>query len=251
VVELAEYRTHWIELQGAHNVRDVAGLSAGAHRVRPGVLLRSDHLDDLTPGDLDILRDNLGLRAVVDLRTAEEAPQPAAWIATLGIDRLHLPLIDLALTRRPGDAADQILRDPVQAYRSMLDEAAPGVAQIFNFLLADEHRPALIHCAAGKDRTGITIAVLLAAAGVDEPGIVADYVATGERLGRVRAALVKRDIYKHLEAQPASNAVRPRAIEGVLDALRLYDDGARGFLRAHGISNADIARWRDLILEPA
>jgi protein-tyrosine phosphatase len=249
VADATEYRTHWIELAGAHNVRDVAGLTAGEHRVRPGVLLRSDHLDSVTDDDLGILRDQLGLRAVIDLRTAEEAPAPAGWIATMGVARLHLPLIDLSGTTRPGGLRDQFATDPAQAYRTMLEEAAPGITRILGFLLEDDHVPAMIHCAAGKDRTGITIAVLLAAAGVDEPGIIADYVATGERLTRIRRALAQREFYKHLADAPPESTLAPKAIEGVLEALRGYDDGAAGFLIAQGATTDQIGQWRQLLLD--
>jgi protein-tyrosine phosphatase len=64
----------WIDLVGAHNVRDLAGLTAGRRRVRRGVLLRGDHPDMLTDDDLAVLRDVVGLRGIVDLRTVREAP---------------------------------------------------------------------------------------------------------------------------------------------------------------------------------
>ena len=248
MADASQYRTNWIDLVGAHNVRDLAGLTAGDQCVRPGVLLRSDHLDSVTDDDLAVLRDQLRLRAVVDLRSAEEAPAPAGWIATMGVARLHLPLIDLSGTTKPGGLRDQFAADPGAAYQSMLEEAAPGIVRILGFLLEADHLPAMIHCAAGKDRTGITIAVLLAAAGVDEPGIVADYVATGERLIRIRTALSKRDLYKHLADEPSENLLKPQAIESVLAALRGYDGGAVGFLLAHGATTDQIDTWRALLL---
>jgi protein-tyrosine phosphatase len=249
VVDIGAYRSHWVELQGAHNVRDLAGLSAGEDRVRPGVLFRSDHLDELAESDLDILCNEIGLRAIIDLRTAEEVSTPPEWIATMGIARLHLPLIDLSGTGRAGALEEEFNADPAKAYCAMLEEAAPAVSTILSFVLQNDHTPALIHCAAGKDRTGITVAVLLAAAGVDEPAIIADYVATGERIGRIRQALSKRAYYSHLRDEGSPAAISPHGIEGVLGALRLHDDGARGFLRVRGTPEGELARWRELILE--
>jgi protein-tyrosine phosphatase len=242
----------WIELTGAHNVRDLAGLPAtGGRRVRPGVLLRGDHVDAVTAADLAVLRDEVGLRAVVDLRTTLEAGEPREWVGALGVSRLHLPLVDLTGTTAPRRVAEELGDDVGAIYRRMLAEAAPNLVRILEFLVGDGHTPALVHCAAGKDRTGITVAVLLAAAGVEQPGIVADYVATGERLARVRAALAQRELYGQLrnEDSPAA-AVAPTAIEAVLAEVGSHHGGAAGFLATHGADPALIAGWRQLLLEP-
>jgi protein-tyrosine phosphatase len=243
----------WVELVGAHNVRDLAGLPAtDGRRVRPGVLLRGDHLDDLTDADLAVLRDAVGLRAIVDLRTAREAPEPRAWVGSLGLARLHLPLVDLSGTTDPRQLRREFGDDIANTYRRMLEVAAPGLVRILEFLVEDDHAPALVHCAAGKDRTGITVAVLLAAAGVEEPGIVADYVATGERLDRVRAALARRALYRHVQDDRAPVArLSGAGIEGVLDTVRAHQGGATGFLVAHGADPRAVATWQAMLLEPA
>src|SRR5215207_6511551 len=203
MVEPFAHLPRWVELAGAHNVRDLGGLSAGGRRVRSGVLLRGDHLDDVTDDDLRVLRDEFG-------------------------------------------------DDVAGVYRHMLEVAAPELVAILQFVVEEHHAPALVHCAAGKDRTGITVAVLLAAAGVDEPGIVADYVATGERLDRIRAALARRELYRHMQRSvPANTTITSTAIEGVLDALRTEDGGAEGFLVRHGAPRDTVDRWRELLLEPA
>jgi protein-tyrosine phosphatase len=241
----------WVELVGAHNVRDLGGLPAGSRRVRSGVLLRGDSLDDLTLDDLAVVRDVVGLRAIVDLRTALEAPEPSGPVQALGVVRLHLPLVDLSGTTSPRQLQAEFGDDVAGIYRRMLEEAGPAVVGVLGFLLEGDRAPALVHCAAGKDRTGITVAVLLAAAGVDEPAIVADYVATGERLDRIRAALARRELYRAMR-DPSSRAMAlsSTAIEGVLDALRSYDGGATGFLVHHGAVPGDVQRWRELLLEP-
>ncbi|MCW2666835.1 MAG: protein tyrosine/serine phosphatase [Frankiales bacterium] len=243
-----EHAPEWIELAGAHNVRDLGGLPAGGRRVRRGVLLRGDHLDDLTGADLVVVRDGIGLRALVDLRSADELDEPREWVSAYGIARLHLPLIDL--TGFATRTAAQVRPDELPAvYADMLEEAAPGVAAVLRFLLEDGHTPALVHCAAGKDRTGITVAVLLAAAGVDEPAIVADYVATGERLDRIHASLARRAIYRDMVRPGAPTAgVVGSAIEGVLAALRAFPGGPQGFLEAHGAPPGAVQAWRDLLL---
>jgi protein-tyrosine phosphatase len=114
--------------------------------------------------------------------------------------------------------------------------------------VADGHTPALVHCAAGKDRTGITVAVLLAAAGVEEADIVADYVVTGLRLDRVRAALSRRGGYPEDMVIPEPAPLDAAPIEGVLAALADLG-GAAAYLRDHGATEAELATWRSLVIE--
>jgi len=241
----------WIDPVGAHNVRDLAGLTAGGRRVRPGVLLRGDHLDALTDGDLAVLSEVVGLRGMVDLRTMREAPVAQPWVATLGIARLHLPLVDLSGTTDPRRLRAEFGGDLAGVYGRMLAAAAPGLVRVLDFLVQRPNLPALVHCAAGKDRTGITVAVLLAAAGVDETSIVDDYVATATRLDRVRESLARHPAYRHVPPETTvAEAAPATAICAVLDAMRTADGDAAGFLRRHGATASSITAWRDLLLEP-
>lgn len=237
----------WLDLDGAHNVRDVGGLRAGERRVRPGVLLRSDHLEDLTAAGAAQLCDVTGLRAIVDLRAPSENPLAGAWMDGRAVNRLHLPLIDLTQSFAPHVTPDGE-PDYVAAYRQMLTDAAGPLVQILRFVVTDGHTPALVHCAAGKDRTGITVAVLLAAAGVDEADIVADYVVTGLRLDRVRTALIRRGGYPEDMVVPEPALLDAEPIEAVLAALTGLG-GAAAFLRDNGATDAELSTWRSLIVE--
>ena len=237
--------TLWLDLDGAHNVRDVGGLRAGARTVRPGVLLRGDHLEDLSAAAADRLCDVTGLRAVVDLRAVEEGPQPGGWLAGRAVQRLHLPLVDL--TRVGPDAplqrADGVI-DFTASYGRMLAGCGPAVVEILRFALGPGRVPVLVHCAAGKDRTGIAVAVLLAAAGVDEDDIAADYAATGLRIARVRRAMQARGGYTDLPIPSSAAPLDEAPIRAVLGAL----GGAAPYLRRHGATDAELARWRALLL---
>jgi protein-tyrosine phosphatase len=235
----------WLDLDGTHNVRDVGGLRAGEGVVRSGVLLRGDHLEDLTAAGAAHLCDVVGLRAVVDLRAPAESPVAGAWMDGRGIDRLHLPLVDMARSveayRTPAGELDM-----AAVYRVTIDEAGPLLAEILRFVVATDHTPVLVHCAAGKDRTGIVVAVLLAAAGVDEAEIVADYAVTGMRLDRVRAALARRDGVEPVPWDP--DLLDPAPIRVVLEALDKAG-GAAEFLLRHGAADDELARWRKTIVE--
>jgi protein-tyrosine phosphatase len=239
----------WLELDGAHNVRDLGGLRAGARAVRPGVLLRGDHLEDLSTAAAAHLCDVTGLRAVVDLRAVEEGPEPGAWMAGRPVERLHLPLVDRtrvgvdAPLQRPDGGIDF-----TAAYGRMLAGAGPVLVEILRFVLAPGRVPVLVHCAAGKDRTGIAVALLLAAAGVDEDDIAADYAATGLRTARVRRAMLARGGYADIPVPTESLPLDEAPIRAVLGAVR-EDGGSAEHLRRHGATDGELARWRELLLD--
>lgn len=246
---LAPKSPQWIDVSGAHNVRDIGGLPARSTRTRSGVLLRGDHLDDITDVGFEVVMKQLKLRALIDLRTANEAPDPHARLVAAGVSQLRLPLIDLSGTTSPSALREKYPDDSARVYQHMLEQAGPAIVRILNFLLEDSHLPALIHCAAGKDRTGITVAVLLAAANVDAAAIVADYVATEQRLERVRASLMQKDAYRDMKLENAPLTVPAAPIEGVLDALRTEPGGPAGFLLRHGAADDAVTRWQALLLE--
>ena len=239
----------WLELDGAHNVRDVGGLRAGARTVRSGVLLRGDHLEDLSTAAAAQLCDSTGLRAVVDLRAREEGPEPGGWMAGREVERLHLPLVDLTRIREeaaPLQRPDGEI-DFTAAYGRMLAGAGPALVEILRFVVGAQRVPVLVHCAAGKDRTGITVAVLLDAVGVDEDDIAADYAATGLRLIRIRRALLARGGYQNLSIPDQALPLDDAPIRAVLNAMR-EEGGSAAYLRKHGATDDELARWRDLIL---
>jgi hypothetical protein len=233
----------WVQLTGASNVRDVGGLRAGDRLVRSGVLLRSDHLDDATTDDIALLAGDLGLRGVIDLRGGSEDPRPPAW-EPHGVELLALPLFDLSgTTDRTAFRGDQ-----AASYAAMLELASSSLIAILDFLVRAEG-PVVIHCAAGKDRTGIVVAVLLALAGVEQTDIVADYLATGERLHLVRAQLARKPAYDAMATNPM--LVQPMTaepIERVLEVLACHPGGVEGYVLAHGGSSEQIGRWRRRVL---
>jgi protein-tyrosine phosphatase len=257
-VTTAEHAPRWVDLSGAHNVRDLGGLPAASGTVRPRVLLRGDNLDNLTADDIALLGDEIGLRGVIDLRAPFENPRPADWFSPRGVTWLHEPLLDLTGLTDPAVLRERTGYDYGKLYARMLESAGAGLARILAFLVSGPTTPALVHCAAGKDRTGVTVSVLLSAAGVDRDAIIADYLATGERLAAIRAALARREEYRHLRDQATAGGqapvappiVDPAAIEGVLDVVESAPDGAAGYLVASGATPEQISRWREMIIEP-
>ncbi len=252
----APHVPRWIDLTGAHNVRDLGGLPAAGGVVRPRVLLRGDNVDGLTTADVALLRDDVGLRGVVDLRAAFERPRAAEWFSPAGITWMHEPLLDATGLTDPNSLRERIGDDYSSFYAFMLETAGPGLVRILAFLVSGERTPALVHCAAGKDRTGIVTSVLLALAGVERDAIVADYLATAQRIDKVRAALSQREEYRHLSESAAPGrtsgsafAIDPRAIGRVLDTVAAAPGGVAGFLTANGATPDQIGRWRARLIQ--
>jgi protein-tyrosine phosphatase len=168
-------------LAGASNFRDLGGYPGKDGRaVRWRQIFRSNHLGHLTEADIDVLR-SLGLRSAFDLRGAEER---AAAVCAFEIAVHSLPieptvvselqaLLDAGLPLSSVEAADAMRN----SYRSYVRQNTPRFRALFTLLLED-HAPLVIHCTAGKDRTGFASALILHALGVPEHQISQDYLLT-------------------------------------------------------------------------
>ncbi|MCU1504031.1 MAG: protein tyrosine/serine phosphatase [Ilumatobacteraceae bacterium] len=258
--------TGWIELEGAHNVRDLGGLSAGSGRTRSGVLLRSDALHELTDDDVRQLVDVVGVAHVVDLRSSSERLERGRGpLGASAVRYTELEVIgpeDLArraATRAASFAAGlppaRILSD---GYVELLELGAPAFTEAFRRIGEPGGAPALVHCAIGKDRTGVLIALLLDAAGVDRAEIVVDYARSGERM----APIIARWTSANETSANASSALTeqlaaftamavPETMEHVLDHVHEQWDGAAGFFVANGVAPDSVDAWRQCLVGPA
>ncbi|MEV4871794.1 tyrosine-protein phosphatase [Streptomyces syringium] len=177
------------ELAGVRNFRDLGGLpAADGRRVRPGVLFRSGHLAHATEADARFL-DTLGLHTVFDFRNAADIALEGEDVTLTGVRNVNIPLTD------PADGTEfwRMVRDgDLDLLRSILSEgrAAGRMSDTYREIittrtadhsrvlhaLAEDSVPALMHCAAGKDRAGLSIAVTLLALGASRETIEADYL---------------------------------------------------------------------------
>ena len=259
----------WIELDGLVNMRDLGGLpTRDGGRVTPGRLIRSDNLQDLSEADVRRLVDELGVTDVVDLRSETElhlsGPGPLHEVESLthhhhsllaakqpeqstdDVARQALPTRDEASTDEP--AREEPVRDAAfwaGHYLGYLANRPDSVAAALD-VVARAEGPVVVHCAAGKDRTGTVIALALDVAGVPREEIVADYVLSAERIEAIIGRLVPLEPYgKALERQKiADQTPRAETIEQILAALDERWGGAEGFLREHGWTDADVERLR-------
>lgn len=176
-------------LTGVRNFRDVGGLpGAGGRRVRRGVLFRSGHLARATPQDAEFLG-GLGLHTVFDFRNAADQALDGHDVPLPGVRNVNIPLTDPAEGSgfwrmvRDGDLAQ--LREALAqgraadrmtaSYRVQIRRRTAEHSRVVH-ALAEDSVPALLHCAAGKDRAGLTVAVTLLALGVDRDAVEADYL---------------------------------------------------------------------------
>lgn len=231
------------------NLRDVGGLPvAGGGRVRPGVLYRGDAPWE---GDGPAPLGAWPPRTVVDLRSAGELAA-AHPLSAHGAAIHHRPLAAELVVEELAGGAPALTGGLHAVYRRTLTGAGTVVAEVAG-IVADAPGPILVHCAAGKDRTGIVIAAVLSAVGVARPDVVGDYVATEANMPGViermtarglGAAIVQQLQTSHPEAFRAS----ADSIEVVLDELEAAG-GAAAWLQARGLPDAALGRLRERLVE--
>ena len=250
----------WIELEGAVNVRDLGGLptSDGGTTV-PGRLLRSENLQELTPGDVVRLVDEIGVTTVVDLRSTNEVTieGPAPLDALPGVRHAHHPVLREFL-----DVSDTAKAALLTELADEDRERYPDDFMCGHYLGYLENRPeqvvgalreiatapgaAIVHCAAGKDRTGVVVALALTAAGVEQEAIVADYMATDERLEAIIERLSRSRMYAGgVSGRPVrAHAPRAETMKGLLEQLTIRYGGLAAWLAGHGFGAEELSLLR-------
>jgi protein tyrosine/serine phosphatase len=239
----------WIALDGAANARVVV----------PGVLMRSDNLQSLTAQDVRLLVEHHELEVVLDLRTELEVelegPGPITRESRVRIEHRSLyprsggnTDLDAASTGVwPSTGPSQWPDEPrvVQAYLSYLSARPDSIVGSIR-TIANAPGAVLVHCAAGKDRTGVVVALALDAAGVGREAIVRDYLATTGRIDAIIARLVSSPTYRsELEGHdPRSHAPVPGTIERLLEIIDQDLGGSAGWLAAQGLSAAELEQLR-------
>lgn len=249
-------------LAGAPNFRDIGGCAASAGRtVRRGRIFRSQALADATEHDLEVIR-RLGIGAVLDLRDPEERHRPSRWPHAMPVRAVSVD----ALPPANGIRAAQLrrwLQDPgfeessarslvIGMYREMPRAYAPHLASLFALLAEPLPPPVLIHCEAGKDRTGFVCAVLLLALGAPVHAVLAEYLLSRDRYG---VSALRRVVGEGLPAH-ADGALR--VIAGVdadyLNTALHWIDARHGSLEAYlreavGVTRAQLRAVRANLLE--
>ena len=238
----AYHPTH-LEWPGLSNVRDLAGMpTAVGRRIAERALIRADSLDKLAAEARELVRE-AGVSRIVDLRRSGESPRPHPFAGDTTYvsvpvqdpadpDNTHLSLVDIYLTML--DLRPELFAEAVAA----IADAPEGAV--------------VVHCAGGKDRTGMVVAMALSVAGVAPEVIAADYALTEERLADLDRAYLDRvtdpqtrELMRGLQATPASNMIR------VLEHLETRYGGVEEYLRSGGMSADQLERLRLRLVAPA
>ncbi len=226
-------------VSGAVNLRDVGGLPAAGGVTRRGVLFRSGNLAQLDATGVGQL-EKLGLRRIIDLRADDEvAHAPTPRPLTPAVQRVPLFLGSVASFFEQDISLDEM-------YRMLIDGSADRVVEVVRGIAGSQ--PVLVHCTVGKDRTGVTVAIALAAAGVDEEAVVADYARTEGLLPEWRnRRIVERLATMHPGARHLEDlATRSPApvMRSLLADVRSRYGSAAAYLRDHGLEADELTALR-------
>jgi protein-tyrosine phosphatase len=248
------HNQRWIELEGADNTRDLGGLTVpGGGRTRFRRLLRAGTLQDLTAGDVRYLTEILGIRTVVDLRLTDEAAREGSALSGIPTVRYFSLPLSSAGNIRSDIVADGAEMDIVGHYVALLEGSAANIVTAARIFADDMSRPAIFHCAAGKDRTGVLAAVVLDAVGVSREAIIADYALTGQRMKQISARLLRLATYRDMQAlsrgiKGAATADK-ESMTAFLGELHARHDGGAAYLTAHGMTAGELAALRAALVE--
>jgi protein-tyrosine phosphatase len=252
LIRATEAPSRHLPLAGSYNIRDIGGYPiADGRRTRWRTLLRGDSLHRLDAEAQEALI-AYGVRTVIDLRhDGEISVAPNVFAASARVRYRNLPLAGAA-TR--GDAPEPRARalDLEQIYRTYLDERQAELWRVFEALCEPGAFPVVVHCTAGKDRTGLVVALLLALAGVPAETIAEDYALSAtflgepyftEARGRAEAAGVSWEEYQRLLVCPPEYMLR------TLDHLESAHGGAERYVRRLGLPDGAVQTLRTALVE--
>jgi protein-tyrosine phosphatase len=188
----SEAGERWLNIPTGVNLRDIGGYpTTDGKRVRWKQVYRSGTLNELSPSDVEQLAKH-NLRLICDLRSPDEVADSPDDAARFGAHYKHLPIqADRSAMRQLRAAFFQperltdIMRESYNTI--ILEDNAAFIGQILRDISDPANLPLLFHCTAGKDRTGVTAALLLAVLGVPDHIIAADYALSNRYYHRFRA----------------------------------------------------------------
>jgi protein tyrosine/serine phosphatase len=238
--------------EGCFNFRDIGGYpAANGHTIRWGRCFRAGRQDRMTEQDLKRVGE-LGIRTQMDLRRPDEVrDQGRGPLGAMGASYHNIAVIPEGgtdqLSRLVGDTGISGKR-----YLGYLEFGPEAWIRMFEIFAQSSSQPILLHCTAGKDRTGVSAAFLLSALGVDRALIEADYVLTNRDVARQATFIEKTTGFPegmNRESMMQAAGVPERAISDFLDGLQERWGGPLGYLGSIGISDATIEAVRGGFLE--
>lgn len=236
-----------LKWEGCPNARDLGGYpTADGRETEWGRILRSDNPYDLSEAGRKALIQS-GVRTIIDVRgDCEIREYPSPFADHPGIDYRHIAFVDETQPATPDNLAMS------DAYLHMLERDRAGIAAILTAIARAPEGPVLIHCHGGKDRTGLTSALLLRLAGVPTEVVDEDYALTGELMQyKDRAWVVSAPTAEEREQRrhvSVSYAPKGEVMDAVIRGLEERHGSIEGYIRWLGLAQEDIERLRARLL---
>ena len=239
-----------IALDGAVNFRDVGGYRTSDGRtVRWRSLFRADNLSHLSEPDRQVVR-ALRIATVIDLRTLAEVELERFPVDEIPVDFHHLPLTaelpSLGQFQNSGPGAF------AGHYLEIARRSGDQVAQAIRIVAEPRSRPVVVHCAAGKDRTGVLVAILLALLGVPDDIIADDYALSAKAMDALLGRLLERlpELEEEIRSVATTmSSATPANIRALLDGLRREHGSVESYAAAHGAGDEVVSALRGELLE--
>lgn len=237
-----------IALEGSVNFRDLGGYpTADGRRVRWRSLFRADGLSALTAPDRARVR-RLGVATVIDLRSDFEVGAGRFPVEEVPVALHHLPLVD----QLPDPARFRSAPGFLAAhYEEIAHDGAAQIAKALAVIADRRAHPVVVHCTAGKDRTGVLVAVLLSLLGVEDEVVVEDYALSGRAMAVLRERLVARqpELRPFIEGADELFSAEPGNIAHLLAALRAEHGSIEAYAAGAGAGPEVVAGLRTALLE--
>lgn len=240
--------TRLLPLAGTVNFRDLGGYpTEDGARVRWRRLFRADSLNRLTEDDRGQIR-HLGIATVVDLRTTAEVDEGHFPHDEVPVAFHHLPFMESVPDPEAFQAMPGLL---ASTYIDMLDEAGDKVAAAVTVMADPANQPAIFHCTAGKDRTGVLSAMLLGLLGVPDEVIVEDYALSAHAMGALKERLAERypDFADQILTAGEMFSAAPENMERLIGVIRERHGSFEDCAAALGITASTVANLRSSLLD--
>lgn len=247
-----------VELEGMLNVRDLGGLpTADGRVVKRGQVLRMDSPQFMTESAAQQIVDG-GFRTILDLRYEVEVESEG--VGHLGNDRMrhvNIPIRSSSNQTAPGlrqmvEAAEgrpvaEVVAEYYQGYYTTAEGL--NITNAVREMATADSLPLIVNCAAGKDRTGCVVATALSAVGVSDDIVADDYAASADAVPGIIARLHARGTYGDIDETTVDmQRTRAETMHIVLDWLNAEHGGARAFLLARGMTEAELSKLEELLL---
>lgn len=244
--------TRHIELEHVFNFRDLGGYPTRDGRTTKWhTLFRADGIHRLSEADVATLRP-LGLRTIIDLRTPNEIEEHGRFpIDAYAATYHHQPVLDVIWTPEQMETFGESPTFLVDRYREMLVIGDRALGESLRLFGTEDTYPAVFHCAAGKDRTGILAALVLGLLGVPDDVIAEDYALSRAGMARM-IEWVKANFpeaRERLENAPSPlSSAEPETILALLDHIRTEHGSLADYVRTLGVESEHVAGMQSALL---